>query len=115
MLKMTAALWLGLSVAVIPVAAFADDDSILNSSAGARSGADRLGGATMTSPPHASTATGQKPEQLNADNVRKETPRNPAVVGPPVPRQAKQLPPEAKTTAPQRSDQSQSNQSSDDE
>jgi hypothetical protein len=42
----------------------------------------------MTSPPHAWTATGQSPEALSTDDTRKEHPRNPAVVGPPVPRQA---------------------------
>jgi hypothetical protein len=86
MKKVTAALCLGAIISTAPVAAFADDDSILNSSAGARSGADRLGGATMTSPPHAWTATGQSPEALSTDDTRKEQPRNPAVVGPPVPR-----------------------------
>ena len=47
MKKVTAALWLGVIVAAAPVAAFADDSQpqILNSSAGAVSGADRLGGA----------------------------------------------------------------------
>jgi hypothetical protein len=117
MKHVTAALWLGLVVAAVPAAAFADDDEpqILDSSAGARSGANRLGGPTMTSPPHAWVGVGQSPEAISTDDTRKEKPRNPAVVGPPVPRQAKQLPSEAKTTAPQTSDQSQSNHSTDDE
>jgi hypothetical protein len=91
----TTALWFSLAVSVGPAVAFADDDSILNSSAGARSGADRLGGATMTSPPHAWTATGQSPEALSTDDTRKEQPRNPAVVGPPVPRRATPPTPQA--------------------
>jgi len=88
MKNVTAALWLGVMVAAAPAAAFADDNQpqILNSSAGAVSGANRLGGATITSPPHAWTATGQSPEALSTDDTRKEHPRNPAVVGPPVPR-----------------------------
>jgi hypothetical protein len=90
MKNVTAALWLGVIVAAAPAAAFADDNGqqpqILNSSAGAVSGANRLGGATITSPPHAWTATGQSPEALSTDDTRKEHPRNPAVVGPPVPR-----------------------------
>jgi hypothetical protein len=90
MKNVTAALWLGVMVAAAPAAAFADDNQpqILNSSAGAVSGANRMGGATMTSPPHAWTATGQSPEALSTDDTRKEHPRNPAVVGPPVPRHA---------------------------
>jgi hypothetical protein len=95
MKMVTTALWLTLAVSVGPAVAFADDDSILNSSAGARSGADRLGGATMTSPPHAWTATGQSPQALSTDDTRKEHPRNPAVVGPPVPRKSPQPQPQA--------------------
>ena len=88
MKNVTAALWLGVMVAAAPVAAFADDDSpqILNNSAGAVSGANRLGGPTITSPPHAWTPTGQDPRQLNINDIEKEHPRNPHVVGPPVPR-----------------------------
>ena len=108
MKKLTAALWLGVMAVAVPVAAFADDDSILNSSAGARSGADRLGGATMTSPPHAWTATGQSPQALSTDDTRKEAPRNPSVVGPPVPRHATQPPaPPPQPQAQPQTDQSQ--------
>jgi hypothetical protein len=90
----TAALWFSVTAAVVPAAAFADDSQpqILNSSAGAVSGADRLGGATMTSPPHAWTATGQSPEAISTDDTKKESPRNPSVVGPPVPRHVTTLP-----------------------
>jgi hypothetical protein len=115
MKSVTAALWLGVLVAAAPVAAFADDNNqepqILNSSAGAVSGADRLGGATMTSPPHAWTATGQSSESLSTDDTRKEHPRNPAVVGPPVPRHVTlpTEPPDKQQAQPQ-TDQSQTAQ-----
>jgi hypothetical protein len=84
----TAALWLGGIVAAVPAAAFADDNQpeILNSSAGAVSGANRLGGPTITSPPHAWTPTGQDAQQLNITDIQKEHPRNRHVVGPAVPR-----------------------------
>ena len=90
MKNVTAAFWLGVMVAAAPAAAFADDNQpqILNSSAGAVSGANRMGGPTMTAPPHAWTATGQSPEALSTSDTRKESPRNPAVVGPAVPRHA---------------------------
>lgn len=90
MKKVTAALWLGLSVSVVSAAAYADDTQpqILNSSAGAVSGANRLGGATNTSPMHAWTTVGQSPEALSTDDTKKEKPRNPSIVGPPVPRHA---------------------------
>lgn len=70
------------------------ESSILDhsSAAAARSGADRLGGATMTAPPHAWTGVGQKVDSITADDLKKEHPRNRAVVGPPVPRQAKVIP-----------------------
>jgi len=76
----------------VPAVASADQDQpqILDTSAGARSGADRLGGVTMTAPAHASTAVGQSPQALSSDDTRREHPRNPAVVGPAVPRQPKQ-------------------------
>lgn len=90
MKKLTAALWLGLSASVVSAAALADDSQpqILNSSAGAVSGANRLGGATNTSPMHAWTTVGQSPEALSTDDTKKETPRNPSIVGPAVPRRA---------------------------
>ena len=87
MKNVTAALCLGVMVAAVPAAAFADDNpQILNSSAGAVSGANRLGGPTITSPPHAWTPTGQDAQQLNITDMQKEHPRNPHLVGPPVPR-----------------------------
>ena len=88
MKNVTAALWLGVMVAAAPAAAFADDNQpeILNSSAGAVSGADRLGGATITAPPHAWTPTGQSAQQLSITDIQKEHPRNRHIVGPPVPR-----------------------------
>ena len=90
MKNVTAALWLGLSVSVVSAAAFADDDQpqILNSSAGAVSGANRLGGATNTSPLHAWTTVGQSPEAISTSDTKKEFPRNPSIVGPAVPRHA---------------------------
>ena len=116
MKNVTAALWLGVIVAAAPAAAFADENGqqpqILNSSAGAVSGANRLGGATITSPPHAWTATGQSPEALSTDDTRKEHPRNPAVVGPPVPRHTT-LPPAPPPQAQPQTDQSQTIQPSD--
>jgi hypothetical protein len=92
MKNVTAMLMFGGVLAVAPAVARADDNQpqILQSSAGARSGADRLGGINMTAPAHASTGTGQSPEALSTDDTRKEQPRNPAVVGPPVPRPPKQ-------------------------
>jgi hypothetical protein len=97
MKKRTTAWWLSAVVGLLPAAVARADDQpqenhILNQSAAARSGADRLGGATMTSPPHAWTATGQKSQPLTSDDLTKEHPRNRAVVGPPVPRQAKAIP-----------------------
>jgi hypothetical protein len=88
MKNVTAALWLGVIVAAAPVAAFADDTTpeIMNKSAGAVSGADRLGGPTITSPPHAWTPTGQDSQQLNITDIQKEHPRNRHIVGPAVPR-----------------------------
>ena len=90
MKNVTAALWLGLSVSVVSAAAFADDNQpqILNSSAGAVSGANRLGGPTNTSPLHAWTTVGQSPEAISTTDTKKEVPRNPAIVGPAVPRHA---------------------------
>ena len=90
MKNVAAALWLGVTVALVPVAAFADGNQpqILNSSAGAVSGANRLGGPTITAPPHAWTPTGQSSQALSITDLQKEHPRNPSVVGPPVPRQA---------------------------
>ena len=84
----TAALWFGVMVAVGPAAAFAEDKQpeILNNSAGAVSGADRLGGPTITAPPHAWTPTGQDAQQLSITDIQREHPRNPHLVGPPVPR-----------------------------
>src|SRR4051812_18589008 len=109
MKNVTAALWLGMTVALVPVAAFADDSQpqILNSSAGAVSGADRLGGPTITAPPHAWTPTGQNSQQLSATDVQKEPPRNPSLVGPPVPRHTT-LPP-APPPTPQAQPQSNDN------
>ena len=99
MKNVTAALWLGVMVAAAPVAAFADDNQpeILNSSAGAVSGADRLGGATITAPPHAWTPTGQSAQQLSITDIQKEHPRNRHVVGPPVPRNVTLPVPEAQS------------------
>ena len=77
---------------MLPAAAHADEPQILDSSAGARSGADRIGGVMMTAPAHASTACGQSPSSLSTDDTKKEHPRNRAVVGPPVPRKAQSLP-----------------------
>jgi len=90
MKNVTAALWLGVMVAAAPAAAFADDNQpqILNSSAGAVSGANRLGGPTITAPPHAWTPTGQDAQQLSITDIQKEHPRNPHLVGPAVPRSA---------------------------
>jgi hypothetical protein len=86
----------GVLVAAAPVAAFADDQpEILNSSAGAVSGADRLGGATITAPPHAWTPTGQSAQQLSITDIKKEQPRNRHIVGPPVPRNVTLPVPEA--------------------
>jgi hypothetical protein len=94
MKNVTAMLLFGGMLAVAPAVARADDNppQILDSSAGARSGADRMGGATMTAPPHAWVGVGQSPNALSTDDTRKTKPRNPAEVGPPVPRQAKVLP-----------------------
>ena len=88
MKNVTAALCLGVLVGVAPAAVFADDNQpeILNSSAGAVSGANRLGGPTITAPPHAWTPTGQDAQQLSITDIRKEHPRNQHIVGPPVPR-----------------------------
>jgi hypothetical protein len=97
MKKRTAAWWFSAMVGLLPAAvARADDQAqenqMLDQSAGARSGADRLGGATMTSPPHAWTATGQNAQPLSSDDLKKEHPRNRSVVGPPVPKHAKEIP-----------------------
>ena len=106
MKNVTAALWLGVMVAAAPAAAFADDNSpqILNSSAGAVSGANRLGGPTITAPPHAWTPTGQDAQQLSITDIQKEHPRNPHLVGPPVPRNvtlpAPQAQPQSEKSAP---------------
>lgn len=55
---------------------------VLQTSGAARSGAERAGGLEMTSPPHASTATGQQSTQLStADTRRTKHPRNRSVVG----------------------------------
>ncbi len=90
MKKLTAALWFSAITGLASAAARADEAPyILNSSAGAQSGADRLGSANISSPPHAWTAVGQKPEAISREDVQKEHPRNRAVVGPPVPRDAK--------------------------
>jgi hypothetical protein len=87
MKNVTAALCFGMLVVAAPAAAFAEDQpEILNSSAGAVSGADRLGGATITAPPHAWTPTGQSAQQLSITDIQKEHPRNRHIVGPPVPR-----------------------------
>lgn len=114
MKNVTAALWLGVIVAAAPAAAFADDNQpqILNSSAGAVSGADRLGGPTITAPPHAWTPTGQNSQQLSTTDVQKEHPRNPSIVGPPVPRHTT-LPPAPPPQAQPQTDQSQTVQPSD--
>jgi len=90
MKKLTAALWFSALAGLASSAARADEAPyILNSSAAAQSGADRLGSANIASPPHAWTAVGQKPDALSREDVQKEHPRNRAVVGPPVPRNAK--------------------------
>ena len=106
----TAALWLGGIVAAIPAVAFADDNQpeILNSSAGAVSGANRLGGPTITSPPHAWTPTGQDAQQLSITDIQKDHPRNRHVVGPAVPRHAPlpPAPPPKPAPDPQNDDQS---------
>ncbi len=82
-------MWFSVIVVAAPAAAFADDQpEILNSSAGAVSGADRLGGPTITAPPHAWTPTGQSAQQLSITDIQKEHPRNRHIVGPPVPRNA---------------------------
>jgi hypothetical protein len=99
MKNVTAALCLGVLVAAAPVAVFADDQpEILNNSAGAVSGADRLGGATITAPPHAWTPTGQSAQQLSITDIQKEHPRNRHIVGPPVPRNVT-LPPQTQPQA----------------
>jgi hypothetical protein len=73
-----------LAVAISGLASAGEDKpDVLQSSAAARSGAGRAGGPEMTSPPHASTATGQQPDHLSADDTRHtKHPRNRAVVGP---------------------------------
>jgi hypothetical protein len=72
-----------LSVASGIALAEVDKPDVLKSSTAARSGAERAGGAEMTSPPHASTATGQQSTQLSTDDTRRtKHPRNRAVVGP---------------------------------
>jgi len=83
-------LWMSALAIAVPAVASADENQpqILDTSAGARSGAERVGGVTMTAPAHASTAVGQSPEALSTDDTRREHPRNPAVVGPPVPAKA---------------------------
>ena len=87
MKNVTAALWFSVIVVAAPAVAFADDQpEILNNSAGAVSGANRLGGPTITSPPHAWTPTGQSAQQLSITDIQKEHPRNRHIVGPPVPR-----------------------------
>src|SRR5580698_8888252 len=96
MKNVTAALWFSVFVVAAPVAAFADDQpEILNNSAGAVSGADRLGGPTITAPPHAWTPTGQDAQQLSITDIKKERPRNQHIVGPPVPRNVTLPPPQA--------------------
>jgi hypothetical protein len=105
MKNVTAALWFSVFVVAAPVAAFADDQpEILNNSAGAVSGADRLGGPTITAPPHAWTPTGQDAQQLSITDIKKEHPRNQHIVGPPVPRNmtlpAPQAQPQSETSAP---------------
>jgi hypothetical protein len=97
MKNVTAALCFGMLAAAAPAAAFAEDNQpeILNSSAGAVSGADRLGGVTITAPPHAWTPTGQSAQQLSITDIQKEHPRNRHIVGPPVPRNVTLPAPEA--------------------
>ncbi|HVZ88005.1 MAG TPA: hypothetical protein VHG72_13625 [Polyangia bacterium] len=87
-------LWMSALAIAVPAVASADENQpqILDTSAGARSGAERVGGVTMTAPAHASTAVGQSPEALSTDDTRREHPRNPAVVGPPVPAKAAPAP-----------------------
>jgi hypothetical protein len=93
MKKLTATLCLGAMVGLGSLTARADEAPYkLNSSAAAQSGANRLGAATTSSPPHAWTATGQKPDAISSDDTKKEHPRNRAVVGPPVPAKAKTIP-----------------------
>jgi hypothetical protein len=61
-----------------------DKSDVLSSGGAAQNGAQRVGGAEMTAPPHASTATGQQPDKLNTDDTRRaKHPRNRSVVGPP--------------------------------
>jgi hypothetical protein len=96
MRNVTAGLWFSVIVVAVPAAAFADDQpEILNSSAGAVSGANRLGGPTITSPPHAWTPTGQSAQQISITDIQKEHPRNRHIVGPPVPRNVTLPPPQA--------------------
>ena len=94
-------LWMSALAIAVPAVASADDNQpqILDTSAGARSGAERVGGVTMTAPAHASTAVGQSPEPLSTDDTRHEHPRNPAVVGPPVPAKAAAAPAPAEQPA----------------
>jgi hypothetical protein len=102
MRNVTAALWFSVIVVAAPVAAFADDQpEILNNSAGAVSGANRLGGPTITAPPHAWTPTGQSAQQLSITDIQKERPRNRHIVGPPVPRNATLPVPQAQPTSEQ--------------
>jgi hypothetical protein len=84
MKKLTAALCLGAMVGLGPVVARADDNTpdVLDTSAAARSGAERMGGVNVTAPPHASKATGQESTSFSTSDTKKETPRNPAVNGP---------------------------------
>jgi hypothetical protein len=101
MKKLTAALWFSAIAGLASAAARGDEAPyILNSSAGAQSGANRLGSTNINLPPHAWTAVGQKPDALSTDDVKKEHPRNRAVVGPPVPRDAKVINQPAPATPP---------------
>jgi hypothetical protein len=60
-----------------------DRSDVLSSGGAAQNGAQRVGGAEMTAPPHASTATGQQADKLSTDDTRQSKhPRNRSVVGP---------------------------------
>jgi hypothetical protein len=82
-LRLTLAVVAGLAVCSIGAFAAGDQGDVLDSAA-ARSGAERAGGVEVTSPPHASTATGQQPTKLSTADTRKSKhPASRSVVGPP--------------------------------
>jgi hypothetical protein len=84
MRNVQAILWFSAMVSVVPVAALAEGNGRdVTQAPAARNGAERVGGVEMTSPVHASTATGQSANALSSDDTRRSRhPRNRAVLGP---------------------------------